>query len=92
MQVRVTELSGVVASLRWGYHSAAALGAWTVTRTEHGWSLTAAVLSTDAFRLSRRPLAFVAPHEKGMWTWPIVGEPQITGAQLSAALGPMEKK
>lgn len=85
-------LNGADGSLRWGYHHAAALGAYTVTKIDAlSWSLTATVLSSDAFRVSRRPLVFVAPHEKGSWKWPIVSL-QIEGAQLSAVLGPMEKK
>lgn len=75
--------------LRHGYHVAGTLGAWTVTKTEHGWTLTASVLTSDAFRVSQRPLAFVAKHQTGLWCWPITTL-QMTGASLSAELGPME--
>lgn len=82
-------ITGVVASLKWGYLPAAALTGWTLTKTADGWSLVAAVVSADAFRLSQQPLVFVAPHQDGAWRWPIVAL-QITGASLSATLGPKE--
>lgn len=92
MPIRVSQLSGVFASLRWGYHPAATLNAWTVTRVDdQAWSLTATVVSSDAFRVSQRPLALEAPHEKGLWKWPIT-ELQITGASLTATLGLMENR
>jgi hypothetical protein len=78
-----------VASLRWGYLPAATLGAWTVTKDEQGLLLMARVTTADPYRLSQQPIVFVAPHSKGMWRWP-VNELQITGAECSARLGPME--
>lgn len=83
-------VSGVQGILRHGYHKAGTLGAWTVTRNEGTWTLSASIVETDAFRISQRPLAFVAQHQHGMWRWPIVGELQITGASLTAVLGPKE--
>lgn len=82
-------VTGVTASLRWGYHQAAALADWTVTKTADGWSLVATVAASDTFRLAQQPLVFVAPHQDGSWRWPIVAL-QITGASCSAALGPKE--
>lgn len=80
---------GVDGSLRWGYQAAAVLRAWTLTKVDAGWTLTATVVSTDAFRVAQRPLVFVAPHATGAWRWPI-GELQIVGASLTATLGPKE--
>lgn len=82
-------VTGVAGSLRWGYHQAASLSAWTVTRTPDGWSLTATVVHADAFRLTQRPLVFVAPTQAGVWRWPLVAW-VITGASLEATLGPKE--
>jgi hypothetical protein len=82
---------GVTASLRWGYLQAAALEAYTVTKDDHGtWRLTATVVDVDAFRVAQRPVAFIAPHAKGAWRWPVT-ELQIAGASLTATLGPPEK-
>lgn len=81
---------GVTARLTWGYHVAATLGAWTVTQSTEGkWMLTAIVVSTDTFRVAQRPLVFEVPTDKGVWRWPIVAL-QITGASLTATLGPKE--
>lgn len=87
---RNVTVSGIEGSLRWGYHPAGALRDWTVTRTDDTWALTATVVQTDAFRVAQRPLAFVAPHANGAWRWPIQAL-QISGASLTATLGPPEK-
>jgi len=81
--------TGMTGAVRWGYRSAAALGPWKVTRTEHGLELTAQVTSVDAFAVSQRPLKFVAPHAKGAWTRPI-DTLQIADGTLTARLGPRE--
>ncbi len=84
-------LSGVTARLCWGYHSAATLGAWRVSRTDAGPAvLTAAIVSLDPLRASQRPLMVVAPHAHGAWRWPVVSL-EVTGASLTAVLGPKEK-
>ena len=84
------EITGVSSSLRWGYTSAATLGAWTVTKREDGkWSLSAAVLTSDAFRVAQRPLVFEAPHAKGAWRWPVL-ELQAVNGSITATLGPHE--
>jgi hypothetical protein len=51
--------------------------------------VSATVVSSDAFRVSQRPLAFIVPHADGEWQWPITTL-QIEGASLNAALGPKE--
>lgn len=82
--------TGTAASLRWSYHTAATVRAWTVQRDDDGvWRLTATVTSSDAFRLTQRPLTFEVTHQHGRWVWPIE-ELQITGAALTARLGPKE--
>lgn len=82
--------TGAEAQVRWGYHSAATLRDWTVSRDEHGsLKLYASVVRADAFRLSQRPLVFVVNHPKGSWRWPIT-ELQNEGASVRATLGPKE--
>lgn len=83
-------VSGVQGSLKWSYHEAGTLGAWTVTTAAGVRTLSATLVSSDAFRVSQRPLRFVASHANGAWVWPIQ-ELQISGAQLTAVLGPPEK-
>lgn len=81
---------GVNGSLMLGYQIAGSLGAWTVTRSDDVWSLTATVVNTNAFRISQRPIVFEARHAKGVWRWPITSL-QIAGASLTAVLGPPER-
>ena len=85
----VSQLSGQAAECWWGYYKAAGLGAWTVTRAEFGtWTLTATVLTPDAFRMQQRPLTFVARHANGTWRWPILTmDPDGGPNQLRATLG-----
>lgn len=82
-------VTGVTASLRWSYYTAAIVRAWTVTRDDHGWVLVGTLDTPDAFRLSQQPLAFVAPHPHGVWRWPVITL-QMSGAALTARLGPQE--
>ena len=81
---------GVTARLMWGYHVAASLRAWTVSRTdEEGWTLSASVERADGFKVSQQPLTFVAPHATGAWRWP-VRSLAMTDGSLIASLGPKE--
>jgi hypothetical protein len=83
-------ITGVIGTINWHYYTAAAIHGYTVTRAETGeWSLTATVVLSDAFKLSQRPLTFVAPHDKGEWRWPIQAL-QLTEGALRASLGPPE--
>jgi hypothetical protein len=80
-------IHGEVASLLWGYRTAATLSAWKITKDkEHAWTLTATVQKLDAFQARQRPLLFTAPHEKGRWCW-MVEQIQITDRQVTATLG-----
>jgi len=83
-------ITGVEGQIRWAYHSAAVLRAWTVVSSDATRTLTASIVSQDTFRVSQRPLVFVAPHAKGSWTWPIE-ELQIQDGVLSARLGPQKE-
>jgi hypothetical protein len=86
---------GVEGTIRAGYYPAGTVRAWTVTKhTDEGadpaWRLTATIVALDAFRVTQRPLAFVAPHANGRWRWPI-DTLQIMGDALTARLGPPER-
>lgn len=84
-------INGVVASVRWAYYTAAKIEGYTVIRSKAGqWSVTATVVLADAFKMSQRPLFFVAMHEKGEWRWPI-DSLQLGPNTLRATLGnPLE--
>ncbi len=80
---------GVNGFLRQGYHQAADVTDWTLTSIPTGWSLHATVRSSNAFRVSQRPLTFEAPIQGGVWRFPVL-ELQIQGVVLNALLGPKE--
>jgi hypothetical protein len=85
-------IRGVVGTIKWAYYNAAAINGYRVTQTPDGqWHLRATVVPglSDSFKLSQRPLRFVAPTEKGEWTWPI-RELTIEHGTLRASLGPPE--
>lgn len=82
-------IKGVDGSIRWSYHTAATLHGWSLERDEHGRLLTATVTNADIFRISQRPLVFEMPHANGVTRWRII-ELHISGASLSARLGPRE--
>lgn len=81
-------MKGRDALLRWGYATAATLGAWTI---EDG-RLTAVVVNRDAFRVAQRPLTFVVSRPAtparpagACWEWAIT-ELQITATEMRARL------
>lgn len=75
-------LRGEAADLRWGYHRAADLGAWSV---ENG-HLSASVRSIDAFRLTQQPLSFVVMRPNGVrWEWRL-RDVQVMGDTIHAQL------
>lgn len=82
-------IRGVVGQIKWAYYNAAAVNGYTVARSPEGqWSLRATIVMSDAFKLSQRPLVFVAPHEKGEWRWPIESFDVGPNQTLVATLGP----
>jgi hypothetical protein len=63
-------ITGIVGRLHWSYYHAAAINGYTVIRTkDQHWKLTATVIAADSFKLTQRPLVFIAPHAKGEWCW-----------------------
>ncbi len=80
-------LKGLAGEVRWSYHRAASLGAWTL----EGTTLSATVIEADTLRLSQSPLSFVVPRPKGTaWSWPI-GTVRVDGTTLHAELQPEER-
>lgn len=83
-------ITGVVGQIKWAYYVAADIHGYTITRSEARWSLSGFVGVSDAFKLSQRPLTFVAPTAKGDWRWPIETI-EIADGRLIASLGPPEE-
>ena len=76
--------------VRWVYHSAATLGAWTLTVTPAGGDLTATVVSADDFKLSQQGLTFRWSRQNGSaWVWPIQSL-HVADVTLTARVGPQE--
>jgi hypothetical protein len=86
---RPVTVTGVQGSLRWGYHVAASIRDWTITRTARTSTLTGGVASVDRFRTTQRPLYFVALIQGGAWQWPVV-RLEINDRTVRAELGPQE--
>jgi hypothetical protein len=87
----VVSIKGVVGQITWAYYHAAAINGYTVTRSPEGaWTLRACVVTSDAFKLSQRPLMFVAPHSQGEWRWPIEGY-ELHDGVVTARLGALEE-
>lgn len=79
-------MEGAAARLRWGYRTAADLGAWQITA---GY-LRAAVTRADPYQLAQSPLYFVVenttsrkpPFER------LLLDVRVAGATVTARLGP----
>jgi hypothetical protein len=80
-------IRGVVGQITWAYYRAAAIHGYQVTRDGAAWRLRGTVIEHDAFKLTQRPLMFVAPHQHGAWRWPIEAF-ELQDGQLTARLGP----
>lgn len=89
--MKVGHIRGVRALVKWAHYNAAVVEGYAIKISETGqWSLRATVVMTDAYKLSKRPLIFVALHEKGEWRWPIV-DFELHGGALRAQLGAPEE-
>jgi hypothetical protein len=84
---RPLTVRGLAGVIRWGYFDAARVDGWTVTRTTETWTLAARIVSADPFKLTQRPLMFVAAHQQGAWHWPIE-RCEIAEGAIRARLGP----
>lgn len=79
---------GHVGTLRWGYHVAATIREWTISRAKRHATLTGGVESFDRFRTGQRPLYFVTLLQGGVsWQWP-VRRLEIDSRGVRATLGP----
>lgn len=86
--IRITGKTGVI---RWGFHPAATVGAWTIQNDAAGVALTAAVDTVDPFRLTQAPLTFQAAVGAGTWRWPVESVTVLDGT-LTARLGFVEDR
>lgn len=89
-------IAGVVGVIRWQDYNAAAIHGYTVTwsRTKRTWSLRATVVLGDAFKLSMRPLHFVArtKHSDLEWTIDTMTFQGLRGPLTAALSHPQERR
>lgn len=79
-------IRGPVGEMRWGYRPAASLSNWTVRSDGPRCTLTATVVSQDAYAVTQQPLTFRVPRETGPdWIWSIESL-QMVGSALTASL------
>lgn len=84
-------IRGAIGSVRWGYHRAADVRHWRITRAQKTKTLqlTGSVVRADAFLGARSDLHFVAQLKGGRtWQWPIE-ELHIGAGVVTARLGPI---
>jgi hypothetical protein len=77
-------IEGVTAAVRYGYQTAATLGAWKI---DGGW-LVAQLQVHDAYRLAQSPLTLVLPSQNGPPTVRRLADVSIVQGQLTARLLP----
>ena len=84
-------IRGAVATVRWGYHRAAELRQWVITRDTTArdvWHLSARVAHADPFLGTRSDLLFVVALKGGRaWQFPVV-ELALAGGLARGRLGP----
>lgn len=85
-------MRGAEAVIRWGYHTAARLGSWTITQEgTQPLKVTAKVLDSDTVRAAQQPLTFDVSRPQGRrWRWPVESL-QFVGSEMIAQLGPQEE-
>ena len=74
-------MRGQAGELRWSYHRAAEVRQWEL----FGSTLTATLVTSDAYRLAQSPLTFVVPRANGAWSWPLESL-QVDGQSITATV------
>jgi len=72
------------------YRDVVVCRAWTITKRDDQWWLTATTARVDRFLVRAKGLHFSAPREGGFWYWGIESL-TVTDQQLVARLGPPEQ-
>lgn len=83
-------LRGLEGALIYGYHTAAVLTAWTISRRGGQWALSATLTRSHPLYVKQRPLTFNAPRKGGYWSWPIVAL-SVGERSIQATLGQPEQ-
>ena len=63
----MSTITGRAATIKWGYHTVASLGSWTCTPG----TMTATLLSCDAFGITQDPLTVHVPAGPRVWRWAV---------------------
>lgn len=83
-------VKGVRGVIRWGYDTAATLNGWSVSPEKNGtFKLSATVAESNPFKVTQRPLTFVAPLQGAELRWSITTM-VITNGTVTATLGKRE--
>lgn len=84
-------LRGAEGAIAWGYHTAAVVTAWTITKAGRSgaWALSATIARADPFKLRQPDLKFTAPRAGGFFCWPVLSV-TVEATRLAATLGPPE--
>jgi hypothetical protein len=87
-------IRGVVGLLMWQSYRAAAINRYRVTRTkvddptQPEYEMQAIVVFSDAFKMTRTPLTFVALLKGARWEWPVLAHTfDKPSGRFSATLG-----
>jgi hypothetical protein len=81
-------LRGRAASLAWGWHTAARVTAWSLTRAKKSptWVLSARAVELDPFKCRQPDLLFAVPRKGGYWVFPVQSL-TVQGTSITGTLG-----
>lgn len=82
--------AGPAGEIRWSYLPAVIFGPWHASLHPAGGTVTAQIVSVDAYRASQAPLSLTLPFGRQIGRWPVLIL-QIEGASLTATVGPRER-
>ena len=77
--------------MRWGYHVAATIREWMVSRTRRTSTLRGSVDGLNSAYAYQHGLYFVTLTKAGAWSWPVT-RLEISAQRVTAELGPQQKE
>lgn len=78
----LTSITGTHGEVRWGYLPALVFGPWSYEGSATDGTISAQMVSRDAFRIAQDPLVVVVPAGRATWRWS-VRDLQISGDRVS---------
>jgi len=89
MDRNIVQIRGAHASIKWGYHVAATVAAWSFTGSGQGGTVSATIETRDAFRLRQSPLVLVLMLDGLPVKWPVLGLDE-DGPTVRVVVGPKD--